>query len=125
MEDLSAQDYVKTQFPPKSKDACKEMVQYVLNEFEVRIKGLAWMSEATKVKALEKLATFRVKIVYPDQWKDYSLLENLVSRTKPYLTNIRYANTLKFIHEFERLSMTVDREKWGMPAFMVNACKFC
>lgn len=33
------------------------------------------MGDSTKVKALEKLATFHVKIGYPDTWKDYSTLE--------------------------------------------------
>ena len=40
-----------------------------------RIKNLAWMGDSTKVKALDKLATFHVKIGYPDTWKDYSTLE--------------------------------------------------
>ncbi len=30
------------------------------------------MSESTKKAALEKLATFRPKIGYPDKWRDYS-----------------------------------------------------
>ena len=34
------------------------------------------MSEPTKAKAQEKLATFhKVKIGYPDTWKDYSALD--------------------------------------------------
>ena len=36
------------------------------------IRGLDWMSDETKKKALEKLATFNPKIGYPDKWKDYS-----------------------------------------------------
>ena len=37
-----------------------------------RIAGLEWMSEETKERAHAKLASFRAKIGYPDEWRDYS-----------------------------------------------------
>ena len=37
--------------------------------------GLEWMSEETKEKAISKLNSFRVKIGYPDKWRDYSELD--------------------------------------------------
>src|SRR5690606_2826295 len=66
--------YVKENFPPEAKAACEEMVQYLIKSFNMHIQKLDWMSDATKAKALEKLSKFKVKIGYPDKWKDYSKL---------------------------------------------------
>ena len=38
------------------------------------IRNLDWMSEETKLEALDKLSKFTPKIGYPDKWKDYSAL---------------------------------------------------
>ena len=43
------------------------------------IEGVDWMSPETKKHALEKLATLRLKIGYPDKWRDYSGLR--IART--------------------------------------------
>jgi putative endopeptidase len=67
--------YVKENFPPKAKAEAEELVSYLVKAFGQHIKGLAWMSDETKVKALDKLAKFKVKIGYPDKWKDYSKLD--------------------------------------------------
>ena len=40
----------------------------------MHINQLDWMSPTTKVKALDKLNKFTVKVAYPDTWKDYSKL---------------------------------------------------
>ncbi|MFT6324814.1 MAG: putative endopeptidase, partial [Halieaceae bacterium] len=64
--------YVDAVFPPEAKETAKGMVDNILAAMKVRIKNVDWMTPATKVKAQEKLASFTVKIGYPDTWKDYS-----------------------------------------------------
>src|SRR5690606_1099559 len=54
--------YVEENFPPEAKAACEEMVQYLIKSFHMHISQLDWMSEDTKVKALDKLSKFTVKI---------------------------------------------------------------
>ena len=66
------QEYVKRYFPPEAKQRAQTMVANILSAMRDTIKGLDWMTPATKQKALEKLSTFQVKIGYPDKWKDYS-----------------------------------------------------
>ncbi len=51
------------------------MIQNVIKAYEKRINALDWMSEDTKKKAIEKLLATKIKIAYPDKWKDYSELE--------------------------------------------------
>ena len=50
------------------------MVKNLVAALRDDLKTLPWMSEATRQKALEKLAAFRPKIGYPDVWRDYSTL---------------------------------------------------
>ena len=50
------------------------MTRQIEEAMEKHIEQLDWMSAATKAQALEKLATMRNKIGYPDKWRDYSAL---------------------------------------------------
>ena len=45
------------------------MVDYLKEAYHDHISNLDWMSDETKVKALDKLSKFKVKIAYPDKWK--------------------------------------------------------
>ena len=66
------QKYTEKYFPPAAKARMQELVKNLLLAMGDTIRGLDWMGDATKAKALEKLATFNPKIGYPDKWKDYS-----------------------------------------------------
>ena len=66
------QDYVARYFPPEAKARAQEMVKNILAAMGDTINGLDWMTPDTKKKAMEKIATFNVKVGYPDKWKDYS-----------------------------------------------------
>jgi predicted metalloendopeptidase len=68
--------YAARHFPPESKAQMLELVENLRAAYAQRIKSLSWMSEATKVQALEKLALFKPKIGYPDKWRDYSALDH-------------------------------------------------
>ena len=69
------QMYVEKYFPAAAKERMISLVKNLQTSLGERINNLAWMSDETKKKAQEKLATFHVKIGYPDKWKDYSTLE--------------------------------------------------
>ena len=51
------------------------MTRQIEKAMEAAIKTLDWMSDKTKARALEKLASMANKIGYPDKWRDYSKLE--------------------------------------------------
>ena len=83
-----------------------------------RIEGLAWMAPETKAKALEKLAAMRVKIGYPDVWRDYSALS--VSRGS-YLENVLAAGAFEVKRNLAKLGQPIDRNEWGMSPQTNNA----
>src|ERR1700724_4041248 len=63
--------YVARYFPPAAKAKMDALVGDIHSALHDRIEKLDWMSPETKVKALEKLAKFTVKIGYPVTWRDY------------------------------------------------------
>ena len=113
-----AQLYVDAAFSRPAKERCEEMVDHLLSAMGRSIRGAAWMTEATKVRALEKLASFTYKIGYPDTWRDYSGLT--IERTSFAENRMRCA-AYEYDRQFGRLGEPVDTTEWEMPAHMVNA----
>jgi putative endopeptidase len=112
------QIYVQRHFPPEAKTQALELVENMRRAYGERIRAVAWMSEETKIAALEKLATFRPKIGYPDVWKDYSRYE--VRAGDAFGNSVRYAQW-NWQHDVERLGKPSDREEWFMAPHAINA----
>ena len=111
--------WVARHFPPNAKESMDALVRRLLDAYGESIRGLDWMSEDTKVKALDKLATFNPKIGYPVKWRDYSTL-----RLDPGATlveNVRAANAHATDREWAKLGRPVDRDEWYMTPQTVNA----
>lgn len=114
--------YVDEKFPPEAKKKAQEMIDNVMLGFEKRINGLAWMSDETKKKALEKLSKLAVKIAYPDEWKDYGNLEvKGVENGGTYFENSINIYKWSLQENIEKLGKEVDRSEWGMSPQTVNA----
>ena len=119
LSEAVGQIYVAKYFPESEKDRVETMVKNIQTAFSKHIDALDWMSDATKVKAQEKLAAFTVKIGYPNKWKDYSTLN--VDPSKSYWANVVEANRWYTADSMSEVGKPVDREKWMMPPQMVNA----
>lgn len=120
--ELLGQMFVARHFPPEAKATALEMTADIINAFKNRISSLPWMSEATRDYALEKLESFKVKIGYPDQWKDFSALE-IVGQEEGghYLQNILAVAKWKQHIDYQRIVKEVDTEEWFMAPQVVNA----
>lgn len=110
--------FVKQTFPPEAKERANENVMHLLEAMGERIKGLDWMSESTKEKALNKLKTYTVKIGYPDKWKDYSSLE---IKRDSYAANIIRGSEFAVKRNLDKIGKPVDKTEWGMTPQTVNA----
>ncbi|HNP18567.1 MAG TPA: M13 family metallopeptidase [Fulvivirga sp.] len=114
--------YVDATFPPEAKEKALEMVENLKLAFADRIKALDWMTDSTKVKALEKLKTMTVKIGYPDEWKDYSALKvESDPENSSYIQNVMNATKFGFEEQVAKLGKPVDKKEWGMSPQTVNA----
>ena len=114
--------FVKDNFPPEAKASAEEMVSYLFKSFEHHISNLEWMSADTKVKALEKLSKFTVKIGYPDKWRDYSKLEIYShNEDQALFRNLLNLKKWRYNYMFNKIGQPVDRSEWGMSPQTVNA----
>jgi putative endopeptidase len=118
LDEAIGQIYVKKYFPPQSKQRMLELVGNLKVAFGERINNLEWMSDETKEKALDKLTSMKVKIGYPDKWKDYTTLE---IQHDTYLTNIIRARRWYFQDMIRRIDKPVDKTEWAMSPQTVNA----
>jgi putative endopeptidase len=83
-----------------------------------RIRSADWMTPPTRAAALTKLAKQRVKVGYPDKWRDYTALR--VDPTDLY-GNVERASEFAQRFKFGRIGKPVDREEWVMTPQTVNA----
>jgi putative endopeptidase len=110
--------YVEVAFPPSSKARMEELVANLGQALKVRIENLPWMSDATKLKALEKWATFTPKIGYPDKWRDWT---GLATQSTSYVGNVFSARAFDYRWELGKIGKPVDKTEWDMPPQAVNA----
>jgi putative endopeptidase len=110
--------YVKRYFPPAAKARAMEMIENLRAAFAERLKTRTWMSDATRTKALDKLSAFKVKIGYPEKWRDYSTL--MIDRG-PFVANLMRASEFEFKRDLDKIGQPVDRTEWGMTPPTVNA----
>ncbi len=111
--------YVEKYFPSTSKDKMLELVGNLKTALGQHIENLTWMSDTTKERAKEKLATFTVKIGYPDKWRDYSKLS--IDPRRSYWDNIKGALKHETEYNLADWRQPVDRARWYMSPQTVNA----
>jgi len=116
--ELLGQLYVAKYFKPEAKARMTELIGNLRKAFEIRIKNLDWMSDATKEKALAKLHAFTPKIGYPEKWKNY---DGLVIQRSTYFQNLRNAGQWAYNEMVQQLGKPVDRTRFGMTPPTVNA----
>lgn len=111
--------YVEKYFPESSKKYMIELVENLRTALGEHIDSLAWMSDATKQKAHEKLAAFTVKIGYPDKWKDYSAMN--IDPDKSYYDNMQAVSKWQKDDMLSKWGKPVDRTEWAMTPQTINA----
>lgn len=110
--------FVERHFKPEAKQQMVVLVENLRSAYAESIKTLDWMSEETKVQALDKLQKFTPKIGYPDKWKDYS---ELSIDPQDLYGNIQRAITVLTQQNRAKLGQPVDRGEWFMTPQTVNA----
>ncbi len=112
------QIYVEKNFPASSKQKMEVLVGHLTEAYRQSITALDWMTEETKVRALEKLSKFTPKIGYPDKWKDYSAIQ--ISRDD-LVGNVRNVSSWEFDYHANKIGAPIDRDEWHMTPQTVNA----
>jgi hypothetical protein len=116
--ELLGQLYVDKHFNKEAKTRMDELVANLVKAYEIRIKNLEWMSDATKQKALDKLHAFTPKIGYPSKWKTY---EGLDITPSSFFQNLRNASRWSYQDMVSQLGKPVDKTRFAMTPPTVNA----
>ena len=112
------QMYVEKYFPAAAKERMVQLVKNLQTALGERIRNLEWMGDSTKIKAIEKLKSFYVKVGYPDKWRDYT---GLNIEKDSYWANVKRATEFELDYMLSKAGKPVDRDEWGMTPQTVNA----
>ncbi|MBM0126613.1 peptidase M13 [Pimelobacter simplex] len=118
MGEAVGKEYVARHFPPASKAMMDELVANLLAAYRQSISKLDWMTDETKERAYDKLATFRPKIGYPERFRDYSAL---VVVPDDLVANAQAAAGFETDRQLAKIGSPVDRDEWFMLPQTVNA----
>jgi len=110
--------YVRRHFPPAAKAGTIALVENLRAAYRARIDAAAWLSPETRRTARLKLEKLRVKVGYPDRWRDYSTLE---IRPGDPVGNLRRSRLWEWRRKAAQLGGPTDRDAWGMTPQTVNA----
>jgi putative endopeptidase len=118
LDELVGQEYVARHFPPGHKARMDTLVANLVAAYHRSITALDWMTEATKLKALEKLDQFVHKVGYPNKWRDYSAL---ILDPEDLVGNLRRSSAFEEDWDWSRLVKPTDREEWFIGPQVINA----
>jgi len=110
--------YVSTEYPATARERMTELIGNLIEAYRASITELAWMSDETKQRALEKLDLFTPKIGHPERFKDYAALE---TAPDDLLGNARRSIAVETDRELAKIGAPIDRDEWYMTPQTVNA----
>lgn len=122
LEESVSKLYVDKYFNRESKDGVENITKDIIDNFEDRLEKVTWMSDYTRLQALNKLKNINVKIGYPNKWNDYSNINiRSYSEGGSLVENILNIYLEESNKQFLKLNTPVDKEEWNMGACVVNA----
>jgi putative endopeptidase len=106
-----SQLYVDAHFPESSRREITEMVGHIKEEFASRLRGNAWLDDATRTAALEKLARIDIQVGYPAAWVDFSPLD---IRPDDHFGNVQRATRFAYRREMSRVGQAVLSDRFAV-----------
>ena len=110
--------YIERHFKPEAKARMDALIRNLLAAFKEGINDLEWMSPSTKKEAQAKLSKYKLKIAYPDQWRDYSGFD---VKAGDHVGNLLRYRRFQDTESWGRLGKPVEKWRWGFTPQTVNA----
>jgi predicted metalloendopeptidase len=110
--------FVREAFSPRAQQRAGQLIEDVRSAMRTRIRGLPWMTEATKQRALAKLDAMAPQVGAPQRWPDYDGLQ--LDPLDPAGNQLR-VNAWGFARGVADLAQPVDRFRWQTSPHIVNA----
>jgi endothelin-converting enzyme/putative endopeptidase len=112
------EEFVRRTFTAETKQKTIEMTKLVERAMENEIRTLDWMTQPTKLRALEKLHSIANKVGYPERWRDYSKVD---LQRGDFAGNVVRATRFESEREIRKIGQPLDRGEWHMTPPTVNA----
>ena len=112
------EEFVRRTFTAETKQKTIEMTKLVEKAMENEIRTLDWMTQETKLRAMEKLHSIANKVGYPERWRDYAKVD--VQRGD-FAGNAMRATRFESEREIRKIGQPLDRGEWHMTPPTVNA----
>ncbi len=115
--------YVEKYFSEDAREDVESIAKEIIATYKKRIQKLDWMGDATKAAAILKLDSIKMKIGYPDSFKDplSGISIKTYSDGGSLLGNIFAINSAQVKESKSLLSKPVDKTGWALPPQTVNA----
>jgi len=110
--------FVRDVLGADGKARAKDLVTHLLAAMRDDVGQLAWMDDATKKAALEKVAAIAPKVGYPDRWRNYDALD---LGGGSYFDAVAGATAFEAHRQLAKLGKPVDRTEWDGPPSTVDA----
>jgi endothelin-converting enzyme/putative endopeptidase len=101
--------FVARAFPEANKAKVLALVEAVRESLRVALATAPWLGDATRRAALAKLAAVRVKIGYPDHFRDYSSIR--LAKDDVFGSAERAA-TFELERQLSKIGRPVDHDEW-------------
>jgi putative endopeptidase len=118
MGEAVGREYAARHFPPAAREQAIALVERLRTAYATRLAVVPWMSDTSRAAAAGKLAAIRLKIGYPDRWRDYHALD---VRRDDAFGNLTRAAVFEWHREIARLGRPADRDEWFATPQTVNA----
>ncbi|PXA87509.1 endothelin-converting protein [Nostoc sp. 3335mG] len=112
------QIYVQQHYPAESDRQIKEMIGNLEGSLKDELSHLAWMDDATRKQAIEKLAAFDPRVGHPVKYIDYSSFKVVRG---DLLGNAIRSERFGWNLQLSRFPKPIDRTLWDMTPQEVNA----
>lgn len=109
--------FVEQRFSGDSKDIALSMIHAIEAAFAKGLPKLAWMDDATRERAIEKMNAIINKIGFPERWRDYTAM----TVGPDFLANVAAAQRFDFERHIAEIGKPVDKKEWHMTPPTVNA----
>ncbi len=118
MGEALGQAFVKATLGAEGKATVETMIRAIERAMNGNLNKLSWMDDATRARALEKLALISNMVAYPDKWRSYDALK--IDRGG-FLANTSRADAFEQNRQLAKIGKPVDRLEWLMSPPTVNA----
>lgn len=106
------QIYIARYCDPRDKEEIKALTEEITEAYRVMLQSETWLSEEGKNRAIEKLDNISVRVLYPDQFIDYSGLT--LDSTKTLAEAVAETGRFRNSQLTYLVNAPINRNQWDM-----------